>query len=142
MVRLFGPAAADRPILFCHNKTENTSPAVVGTSEEVLSHLIENPELMRKLAIHSVDKEALSFVSDGTDGDGNNFEKQFTMTEGEQCVVYRKMGWETMGCSKPLQQFLRDAEFHQPSAVEVPVAENVKAADAGGSSGCSTAPVT
>jgi len=118
MARLFGPAAANRPILFCHKKTENTSPAVVGTSEEVLAHLTENPGLMRKLAILSVDREGLSFVSDGTDGDGNKFEKHFTMTEGEQCVVYRKIGWDTMGCTKPLQQFLRDAELHQPSTLE------------------------
>jgi len=133
MVRLFGPAAANRPTLFCHKKTENTSPAVVGTTEEVLVHLSENPELMRKLAILSVDREGLSFVSDGTDGDGNKFEKHFTMTEGEQCVVYRKIGWDTMGCTTPLQQFLRDAELHQPSTVEVPGAQNARATDAGDS---------
>jgi len=126
MVRLFGPAAANHSVLFCHKKTENTSPAVVGTSEEVLAHLAENPVLMRKLAILSVDREGVSFVSDGTDGDGNKFEKHFTMTEGEQCVVYRKIGWDTMGCTKPLQQFLRDAELHQPSTVEVLDAKNIK----------------
>jgi len=48
------------------------------------------------------------------------------------------MGWDTMGCTKLLQQFLRDAELHQPSTVEVPVAENAKAADAGSSSNSST----
>jgi len=140
MAQLFGPAAANRPILFCHKKTENTSPAVVGTSEEVLAHLSENPELMHKLAILTVDREGLSFVSDGTDGDGNKFEKHFTMTEGEHCVVYRKIGWDTMGCTKPFQQFLRDAELHQPSTVEVPAAKNDKANDVGSiiSSGLAT----
>jgi len=127
MVRLFGPAAANRPILFCHKKTENTSPAVMGTSEEVLAHLSEHPELKCKLAILSVDREGLSFVSDGTDGDGNKFEKHFTMTEGEQCVVYRKMGWDTMGCTKPLQQFLCDAELYQPSTVDVILEQGEKA---------------
>mmetsp|Transcript_2605 Transcript_2605/g.4938 ORF Transcript_2605/g.4938 Transcript_2605/m.4938 type:complete len:182 (+) Transcript_2605:2-547(+) len=94
---------------------------------------------MRKLAIHSVDRESLSFVSDGTDGDGNKFEKQFTMTEGEQYVVYRKMGWDTMGCPKLLQQFLRDAELHQHSTMESPAAENVKATAGGSSSSSASA---
>jgi len=137
MVRLFGSAASNHPVLFCHKKTENTSPAVVGTSEEVIAHLGENPELMRKLAIHSVDRESLSFVSDGTDGDGNKFEKHFTMTKGEQCVLYRKMGWDTMGCTKPLAQFLRDAELHQPSAAEV-AAENTDAGHSSDSTGLAT----
>jgi len=142
MARLFGPGAANRPLLFCHKKTKNTSPAVVGTSEEVLAHLFENPELMCKLAIHSVDREGLSFVSDGTDVDGNKFQKHFTMTQGKQSVVYRKMGWDTMAYTKPLQQFLLDAELHQPSTVEVPVAENGEGADAGGSSNGRTGSAT
>jgi len=31
------------------------------------------------------------------------------------------IGWDTMGCIKPLNEFLRDAEFHQPLALEGPV---------------------
>jgi len=133
MLRLFGPAASDRPILFCHKKTENTLSAVVGTGEEVLAHLSENPELMCKLAILSVDREGLSFVSDGTAGDGTKFEKHFTMTEVEQCVEYRKIGWDTMGCTKPLPQSLRDAELHQPTVevvtLEATVADFTKECD-------------
>jgi len=114
MVQLFGPAAADCPILFCHKKTENRSPAVVGTSENVLAHIKKHPELMQELTILSIDTEGTGFVADGTEGDGKKFEKHFSLTPGEQCVVYQKVGWDTMGCTKPLDQFLRDAELHRP----------------------------
>jgi len=120
MVRLFGPAAAKCPILFCHKKLASTSPAAVGLGEEVLAHLKEHPELMRELAIASIDSDGLGFMADGSNGKGQTFEKHFRLTPGEQCVVYRKTGWDTMGCIKPLNQFLRDAEFHQPLSLEVP----------------------
>jgi len=116
MVRLFGPAATSCPVWFCHKKLESTSPAVVGFGEEVLAHLRGNPELMRELAIASIDNDGLGFVADGTNGKGEQFEKRFRLTPGEQCVVYRKTGWDTMGSIKPLHQFLLDAEFHEPGA--------------------------
>jgi len=114
MVRLFGPAAASCPIWFCHKKLESTSPAVVGLGKEVLAHIKENPDLMRELAIASIDGDGQGFVADGTDGKGQKFEKQFRLAPGEQCVVYRKTGWDTMGCTKPLDLFLQEAEFHEP----------------------------
>merc|ERR1712086_525811 len=49
---------------------------------------------------------------------------------------------ETMGCTKPLQQFLREAQLHQPLTVEVPVGKSVKATDAGGSSSNSSGSAT
>jgi len=115
MVRLFGSTATKCPIMFCHKKTVNTSPAVVGVGEDVLAHINENPELMRTLAILNVDSDGLGFVADGTSGDGKKFEKHFSLTAGEQCVVYRKVGWDTMGCIKPLHQFLRDADLQEPA---------------------------
>jgi len=118
MVRLFGPAAASCPILFCHKKLASTSPAVVGLGEKVLAHLKEHPDLMHELAIASIDSDGLGFMADGTNGKGQKFEKHFRLTPGEQCVVYRKTGWDTMGCIKPLNQFLRDAEFHEPRTQE------------------------
>jgi len=120
MVRLFGPAASNCPILFCHKKLASTSPAAVGLGEEVLAHLKEHPDLMRELAIASIDSDGLGFMADGTNGKGQKFEKHFRLTPGEQCVVYRKTGWDTMGCIKPLNQFLRDAEFHEPLTREEP----------------------
>jgi hypothetical protein len=114
MVRLFGLSATSCPIMFCHKQLASTSPAVVGVGEEVLAHLKEHPELMRELAIASIDSDGLGFVSDGTNSKGEKFEKCFRLTPGEQCVVYRKTGWDTMGSIKPLHQFLRDAEFHEP----------------------------
>jgi len=119
MVKLFGPAANICPVWFCHKKLSSTSPAVVGFSEDVLAHVNEHPELMRELSIASVDTEGLGFMADGTNGKGEKFEKHFRLTPGEKCVLYRKMGWDTMGCIKPLHQFLGDAELHEPPAVEL-----------------------
>jgi len=130
MVRLFGPTAAKCPILFCHKKTVNSSPAVVGVGEEVLAHVKRHPELMHELAILSIDNEGLGFVADGTSGDGTKFEKHFTLTPGEQSVVYRKAGWDTMGCIKPLHQFLRDAELHETPTVKDPAALSMDKATA------------
>jgi len=120
MVRLFGPAAATCPLLFCHKQLTSTSPAVVGIGEEVLAHLKECPDLMRELAIASIDTDGLGFMADGINGKGQQFEKHFRLTPGEECVVYRKTGWDTMGCIKPLHQFLHDAEFHGPPIAEEP----------------------
>jgi len=75
------------------------------------------------LAIARIDSDGLGFMADGTDGNGQKFEKNFRLTPGEQCVVYRKTGWESMGCIKPLHQFLADAEFHEPPTLEEPVVE-------------------
>jgi hypothetical protein len=113
MVELFGSAATSCPIWFCSKKLASTSPAVVGLCEEVLAHLKEHPELMRELAIASIDSDGLGFVSDGRTGKGQTFVKPFRLKPGEQYVVYRKTGWETMGCSKPLDQFLHEANFHE-----------------------------
>jgi len=126
MVRLFGPSAQSCPILFCHKQLASTSPAVVGSGEEVLAHVKGSPELMRELAIASVDPDCLGFVADGTNGKGEKFEKCFKVTPGEQCVVYRKTGWDTMGCTKPLHQFLRDAEFHETVVDRDAAAEDEK----------------
>jgi len=117
MVRLFGPAARNCPIWCCHKRLHSTSPAVVGLAEEVLAHLQENPDLMREVSIASIDSDCLGFVADGTNSKGETFEKHFRLTPGEQCVVYRKTGWDTMGAIKPLHQFLLDAEFHVAPAL-------------------------
>jgi len=116
MVQLFGPGATSCPIWFCYKKLASTSPAVVGFGEEVLAHLKEHPELMREVAIASVDSDGLGFVSDGINGKGQKFVKSFRLTPGEQYVVYRKTGWDTMGCTKPLSQFLFEASFNEPGA--------------------------
>jgi len=70
--------------------------------------------MMQELTILSIDSEGLGFVPDGTEGDGKKFEKHLSLTPGEQTVVYQKIGWDTMGCTKPLNQFIRDAELHRP----------------------------
>jgi len=81
---------------------------------------------MRTLAILNIDSEGLGFVADGIDGHGTRFEQHFTLTAGEHCVVYRKVGWESMGCVKPLHQFLNDAELHEPPTVKGSATEQEK----------------
>lgn len=51
------------------------------------------------------------FVACGEDGKRNKIEKPFTMTANTAYVVYKKMGWETMGCCKTKDQFDRECEF-------------------------------
>jgi len=117
MVKLFGLAASSCPVWFCHKQLTSASPAVVGFSEHVLAHVSEHPELIRELSIASIDTEGLGFVADGSNGKGEKFEKHFRLTPGEECVLYRKTGWDTMGCTKPLHQFLSDAELHERTTV-------------------------
>jgi len=118
MVKLFGDAASSCPVWFCRKTLKSASPAVVGFSENVLAHVSKHPELMRELSIARIDLEGLGFVADGTNGKSEKFEKHFRLTPGEECVLYRKTGWDTMGCIKPLHQFLRDAELHEFPTME------------------------
>jgi len=129
MARLFGPTAASCRIMFCHKKLVSTSPAVVGPGEEVLAHIKKHPVLMHELAIASIDSDSLGFVADGTNGKGQQIEKNFRLTPGEQCVVYRKTGCDTMGCIKPLKQFLSDAEFHELPTLDHTAEESAQQQD-------------
>jgi len=134
MVQLFGHAANSCPLWFCHKQLTNASPAVVGLSEDVLAYVNQHPELMRELSIARIDLDSLSFVADVTNGKGEKFEKHFKMASGEESVLYRKMGWDTMGCTKPLHQFLVDAQLHEPPLV-LPVqqaAQSLTLTEAGG----------
>ena len=49
---------------------------------------------MEDLAIKHVRLDGLSFVAEGKDGDGGQFEETFMMAPGE---VYKKVAWGTMG---------------------------------------------
>jgi hypothetical protein len=120
MEKLFGPAASDCPIWFCSTKTEHRTKVVVGTSEEVIHYLQKHPELMKELSIRSIDTLGLGFTSDGTNGDGTQFEEHFKLTPGEKCVVYQKTDWEKKACIKPYNEFHLEAELKWP-----PIGEEV-----------------
>lgn len=111
MKRLFGDVANEHPIQFCHKQTENHGAVFVGVSEALIKFLKRNPEKMREVAIARI--EGLGFVADGKRGKDENdkFEKSFTLQPGQKYVIYRKVGWETMGCCKPYDQFLRECEL-------------------------------
>ena len=51
------------------------------------------------------------FVATGEDGKGNKVEKSFTMDPKTKYVIYKKVGWETMGCCKTKAQFDKECEF-------------------------------
>jgi len=38
------------------------------------------------------------------------------MEKNTQYVIYKKAGWETMGCCKPLEQFEKECEFLERKA--------------------------
>lgn len=111
MERLFGEDASSLPVLFCHKSLVNVGPIFLGKAENLIELLERYPEKMQELAIKEVSSKSLSFVSDGIDGKGKRFEKTFTMAPLDDYVMYKKVGWETMGCVKPKEQFLRESEF-------------------------------
>jgi len=116
MSKLFGEAVNGDQIIFCHKRTVSKSPVLVGKSEDLMRGLREHPQLMHDLAIARVETD-LCFVAAGTTGNGESFEKEFHLAPGVETVVYRKSGWETMGCSKPYEQFEREAEVHAVTQV-------------------------
>lgn len=111
MKKLFGGAASQQPIQFCHKQTEYHFPVFVGVSEALIKFFKNNPAKMREVAIARIDADGLGFVADGTTGKGEKFEKSFKLSPGQKCVIYKKEGWETMGCVKPYDQFLQEAEL-------------------------------
>lgn len=113
MVRLFGDEARRVPVVFCQKATLNASPAYVGKAEKLIELLTRHPEIMQELSILKVSGH-LSFVAAGKDGDGTQFEVDFSMTEGQVYVMYQKCGWEIMGCVKEIRQFMYESEFNEP----------------------------
>jgi len=110
MDTLFGAGATTKcSIQFGHRVTVNNSPCYVGRTESLIAYLTENNKEMLAVGI----KEMLpdGFVSTGEDGKGNKIEKPFHMEGNTQYVIYKKFGWETMGCCKRLDQFKKECDF-------------------------------
>jgi len=107
---LFGTSATDRSrIQYCHKVTENNFPCYVGLTESLMTYLQMNQPEMMGVGIKEMTPDG--FVATGEDGKKNKVEKQFRMEKKTYYVVYKKVGWETMGCCKTLEQFLKESEF-------------------------------
>jgi len=118
---LFGPDAlkkkqGEKPgekqgvtIKYCHKVTTNDFPCYRGTTEDLLTYLKDNKEVLSNIGIKEMSEKG--FVASGEDGKGNKVEKSFSMQEKTEYVIYKKVGWETMGCCKTLEQFEKECEF-------------------------------
>lgn len=107
---MFGADATNKtPIQFCHKVTENNFQCYVGLTESLIHYLKENKQEMMEAGIKEMTSDG--FVATGEDGKGNKFEKPFKMERKTKYVIYKKFGWETMGCCKTLEQFTKECEF-------------------------------
>jgi len=107
---LFGEGATKKvPIKFCCKTTNNDFPCYLGVTEDLLKYFQENTEAMTGVGIKSMTETG--FVATGEDGKGNKVEKSFTMDPKTKYVIYKKVGWETMGCCKTKAQFDKECEF-------------------------------
>jgi len=107
---LFGQDATKKvKINYCHKVTNNNFSCYLGMTEELLSYLKDNKESMIGVGIRNMTENG--FVACGEDGKGNKVEKSFTMDPKTKYVIYKKVGWETMGCCKTYEQFVKECEF-------------------------------
>ena len=96
--------------LYCHRRTINDKPAYVGSTDELLQFLRTNPDIVKDMNILELTDDG--FIAQRVDGNGETNTKQFTMPIGDhQYVLYTKLGWSTMACVTPLDQFLDGREF-------------------------------
>jgi len=107
---LFGEDATKTvPIKYCQKKTENKNPCYLGVTEDLLEYFQDNSKAMNEIGIKNM--TANGFMAIGEDGKGNKIEKPFAMDPKTEYVVYKKVGWETMGCCKTFEQFKKECEF-------------------------------
>lgn len=109
--KLFGKGASSKGrMLFCSKVTKNDNPCYVGTTEQLRDYMLKHTDAMKEVGIKEFLSET-SFMSEGEDGKGKKIDKPFDMKAGATYVIYKKKGWETMGCCKPWEQFANEAEF-------------------------------
>jgi len=107
---MFGQGATDKcKIQHCHKVTTNNNACYVGLTEALKDYLQNNEDKMKEVGIEKFTAEG--FQSFGKDGKDNAVSKPFKMEKKIKYVIYKKVGWETMGCCKPLPQFLKECEF-------------------------------
>jgi len=107
---LFGPGATEKvKVKYCKKKTENKHACYLGMTEHLLAYLKNDQGAMNAVGIKEMTNNG--FVATGEDGKGNKIEKAFSMEKNKKYVIYKKVGWETMGCCKTHEQFIKECEF-------------------------------
>jgi len=108
---LFGSGATEKvPVKYCKKTTQNQHPCYLGMTEELLAYLKDNTEAMNAVGIKEMTSNG--FLATGEDGKGNKIEKPFTMDPKTKYVIYKKVGWESMGCCKIYSQFIKECKFN------------------------------
>jgi hypothetical protein len=116
MQELFGKDFEKKvPIKYAHRTQKNESPIYLGMTEDLQTFFKANPDEMKSLSIKEMTPDG--FMSSGEDGKGTKVEKPFTMLPKTEYVVYKKQGWETMGCCKPKDQFEKECDFIGPETL-------------------------
>jgi hypothetical protein len=108
-LELFGGTPDECPVLFCHREARNEHRAYVGTSATLLGFLIRQPHVMAEMEIAEITTDG--FVASTVDKNGNRGSKPFHMAAEIEYVLYKKVGWHSMACVTPLEQFVTDREF-------------------------------
>ena len=107
---LFGEDATDKqPVVYCHRASENDGPVYVGSGDDLLNFLRNDPHAVTQLNIQCVLADGFVSTVVNRNGDGT---KAFKMAQGVEYVVYVKRGWDTMACATPLDQFVRGRVLH------------------------------
>eukprot|EP00929_Paragymnodinium_shiwhaense_P010037 TRINITY_DN114502_c0_g1_i1.p1 TRINITY_DN114502_c0_g1~~TRINITY_DN114502_c0_g1_i1.p1 ORF type:complete len:338 (-),score=46.65 TRINITY_DN114502_c0_g1_i1:37-1050(-) len=118
----FGEESKAQPILYCHKRTQNDRNTYVASPNNLMKMLAANPDIVRDLMIVKLgtDNETpnpWAFVTKVVDGKGKESMKPFKMDPSITYVLYVKKGWETMACVKPLDQFNKECDLHDPMTV-------------------------
>eukprot|EP00929_Paragymnodinium_shiwhaense_P082629 TRINITY_DN43651_c0_g1_i1.p1 TRINITY_DN43651_c0_g1~~TRINITY_DN43651_c0_g1_i1.p1 ORF type:complete len:325 (-),score=68.90 TRINITY_DN43651_c0_g1_i1:622-1596(-) len=116
VTEMFGPASRTQPIVFCRKTTQNKFPAYVGMPESLMELIHRDATVREELRIikAGVDDKGpnpFAFITRVVDGKGQESTKSFEMAHKLEYVVYVKQGWTTMGCVKPLVQFLAETDW-------------------------------
>jgi len=107
---LFGEEAFKKvKIKYCHKERIYESPCYCGTTENLLEYFKRNPDAMEAVNIKNLEENG--FVANGKDGRDHPIEKPFTMEPTTEYVIYKKFGWEEMGCCKLKAHFDKESEF-------------------------------
>merc|ERR550525_716071 len=97
MQTLFGPDCLEKvPIKYAHKVQKNDSPIYFGKTEDLQKFFRLNTDAMKQCSIKEMTETG--FISTGEDGKGTKLEKPFSMEPNKEYVVYKKKGWESMGC--------------------------------------------
>ena len=97
------------PVLYCHRASKNDKPVYVGTCASLLAFLRGQPQVVHALNVISLTDDG--FVAGTVDGKGNTGTKDFSMAPEVEYALYTKLGWHTMACVTPLEQFEKDRDL-------------------------------